>query len=87
MWDVTFSVSSPASYISHELHHTYAWNCGDDTPQGGHLNDTNGNGVPDEADDFTRVLYNYNNPGAGYNSQDYHVIRYGRGTAKYISIR
>jgi len=75
-----------AALISHELHHTYAYVLGDDGQ--GHFNDTNGNGTPNDPDDFTRVLFNYRQlplP-AGYRYQDYFQIRYGRGTTRFIDI-
>jgi hypothetical protein len=82
-----------ASYVSHELHHTYAWVDGDDTvlrgrvgEGGGHFNDTNGNLIPDEAADLECLLYDYAFPDPSYSGQDYLHIRYGRGTTQYISI-
>jgi hypothetical protein len=73
------------SYISHELHHTYAWNV--PIGQGEHVNDTNGNGIPDDLDDMTRVLYNYRSNHRLYRGQDYLQIKYGRGTTRFIVIR
>jgi hypothetical protein len=79
---IAFGISSP-SYISHELHHTIIAQPGDDG--GEHFDDTNGNGVPLEADDQARVLWNYNNP--GYAADDMRAIRYGLGTTRFIEVR
>jgi hypothetical protein len=98
---VTFNMYS-ASYISHELHHTYAWNCGDDFPTGGHINDPNGDGFANEdgnhghASDYDYIFYNYNagtklepdgiTPYTAYTHLDYTQIKYGRGTTRFITI-
>jgi hypothetical protein len=82
-WSPTFD-GFVISYVSHELHHTYAWNA----PGGGaHVDDTNGNGTDDEASDFEYVLYNYYGAPNSYKNQDYSHVRYGRGTTRYIDIR
>jgi hypothetical protein len=48
-------VAGAAGYISHELHHAYV-----PATAPNHHTDTNGNGVPAEADDQLRVLWDYN---------------------------
>ena len=54
-----------------------------------HVADANGNGTPNEADDFTRVLFDYDQVPvpAGYNWQDYAQIKYGLGTTQHVTIR
>jgi hypothetical protein len=86
-WSPTFDGFVEA-YISHELHHTYAWNIGDDFAVGGHIDDTDGDGVGNQPGDFEYVLYDYNHiPRGPYLWQDYAHIKYGAGTTKSIDIR
>lgn len=72
------------SYISHELHHTYAWNA---PGPGAHVDDTDGDGSDDQASDFEYLLYNYNGAPVSYNWNDYAQLKYGAGTTRYITIR
>jgi hypothetical protein len=82
-WSPTFDLFV-ASVVSHELHHTYAWDIGGG---GGHVRDTDGDGVPGQPSDFGYLLYDYMFNRPGYRGQDYAGIRYGRGTTRHIVIR